>query len=836
MRKSVGVIRIPPFHYIHILDTNTNISMIRLGPDSFVKQDHEKVTTGMTPRKMITIPPMHYVMIKNPVVRDAKGEPTKDEHGEYIVIHGENEVRTQDKFAEPFPLYPREELISGVEPLLVVKEHTALHLEALRDFKGDDKVERSAGDEWHFLGPATYIPRPEIKVVDQIQARVITKDAALKLRAKRKCKDKYGQERQSGEEWLVRERGIYMPAIDEEVVSALVAQVLTSKKALHLRATKTFKDAYGKERKAGEEWLITNDVSERHIIEIYEDFVKEVNLTVLDANEYCVIHDPVDAKGVNQLGNLKMVKGDCSFFLQPGESVPDGIQKVTLLGEDEAVLVKATEGFQDPETSEKHQPGDKWMVYGPRSFIAPVEIEILENRKAIPLDETEGIYVRDSRTGIVRSVVGKTYMLEAHEELWEMELSETIEGILKAQYLGITGKSRNKTRVVTFHCPFNSAVQVYDYKRKCPRVVFGPALVTLEPDEQFTLVDLSGGTPKKPGKIKTIAVNMGPDFSTDVIQVETTDHASLRLRLSYNWRFELDKTNEDEGHKIFQVRDFVGHLCMNLASKVRGAVANVTFDEFHKTSAKTIRKSIFGINEEGKIKDSFRFEDNNLVVFNVDIQNVEPVDDKTSDMLQQSVTLAIEITTKSQEASAQHLAEKKEQEARGALERQKIGDEAQAEAARKELLQLQAESASVMSQGLAIADAKAKAEASKITGKAEVTLAELKSQAATIMSDNDLYVMTEKQKVQFEHTKAKTELEIQKAKELADIENAKFGKVIDAIGQDTLIDIANAGPELQAKLLQGLGLSGFVMMDGNNPINLFDAANGLLGGGEAATE
>jgi len=33
--------------------------------------------------------------------------------------------------------------------------------------------------------------------------------------------------------------------------------------------------------------------------------------------------------------------------------------------------------------------------------------------------------------------------------------------------------------------------------------------------------------------------------------------------------------------------------------------------------------------------------------------------------------------------------------------------------------------------------------------------------------------------------------------------------------------MARAGPELQAKLLKGLGLKGFMMMNSKNPINLF---------------
>lgn len=45
---------------------------------------------------------------------------------------------------------------------------------------------------------------------------------------------------------------------------------------------------------------------------------------------------------------------------------------------------------------------------------------------------------------------------------------------------------RDKTKVVTFRVPHNAAVQIYDYKQKKARVVFGPELVMLKPDEQFT--------------------------------------------------------------------------------------------------------------------------------------------------------------------------------------------------------------------------------------------------------------------------------------------------------------------------------------------------------------
>lgn len=53
------------------------------------------------------------------------------------------------------------------------------------------------------------------------------------------------------------------------------------------------------------------------------------------------------------------------------------------------------------------QPGDRWMLRGPMEYIPPVEVEVVCLRQSIPLHENEGIYVRNTKTGKVRSVVGQ---------------------------------------------------------------------------------------------------------------------------------------------------------------------------------------------------------------------------------------------------------------------------------------------------------------------------------------------------------------------------------------------------------------------------------------------
>jgi len=506
------------------------------------------------------------------------------------------------------------------------------------------------------------------------------------------------------------------------------------------------------------------------------------------------------------------------------------------LDSEEALLLRAREGFTEGETD--RAPGDRWMIYGPADYVPPVEVEIIEKRRAIPLDENEGIYVRDMKTGRVRAVTGAVYMLSPYEELWEKELPPVVEDLLQSdadQSSGIRHTTasgpRNKSRLVTYRIPHNSAVQIYDYKAKKARVTFGPDLIMLGPDEQFTVLSLSGNTPKTPKVLNVVALLLGPRFSTDVVIVETSDHARLSLKLSYNWYFEIDKKNQEQAALLFSVPDFIGDFCKAIASRVRGSVASQSFDHFHKHSADLIRKAVFGADEAGKIRNRFHFKSNNLIITNIDIQSVEPVDQRTRDALQKSVQLAIEITTKSQEATARHEAERREQEAKGRLERQKIDDEAEAEKARKELLQLQATSAAVESTGQASAEAKARAEAAKIEGEANVTQAKLKSEAQATKANAQLKVLRTEQESEVAYKKAWNGLEIKKATSLAEIEANKFKSIVSAIGPDTLKRISNSGPEMQARLLSGLGLKSFMITDGNHPINLFSTAAGLIGNG-----
>jgi len=584
LNDSNRVISIAPYEYIYIKNNNTSVIDVVKGPINYVVQEHEEhVETKIY--KMITIPPMHYIKIKNPVILNEKAEPIKDKDGQIKLSHSEIQYRFQQDYKDPFFLYPGEFKINQIEKLLFIRQDESLRLKAIKKFveccfnpvtKKEVKISREVGDEWLFYGPGIYYPKPEVDSFEVRKPIKIGPESALRLNALQNYTNREGIKRKAGEEWLVRKQGSYILEVYEKNIGLCQKEVIRDNQALHIRAIKSFVDCYGKEHKAGEEWLITPDISTWHILDVYEQLVNIVEKLVLTKDQYVVILDPVDTNtGKNLKGSKKQVRGEISFFLQPGEKLENNIENVYILNETQALLLQAKEKFTD-ESGQSRIPGDKWMIRGPCRFVPSTEVKIVEQRSIIPLDNKEGIYVRDTKTGNVRAVIGKSYLLEANEELWAKELSPVEEEILRKSRPDMQER-KDKTRVVTFSCPYNTALQIYNFKTDKNRIVFGPEYVMLEPDEQFNIMYLSGKTPKVPGVVKTLYLNMGPTYTTDQIEVETSDHALLIIEVSYNWFFDISKNEDfDKQRKIFSVRDCIGEMCSIMASRVRGAVAEMT--------------------------------------------------------------------------------------------------------------------------------------------------------------------------------------------------------------------------------------------------------------------
>ena len=111
----------------------------------------------------------------------------------------------------------------------------------------------------------------------------------------------------------------------------------------------------------------------------------------------------------------------------------------------------------------------------------------------------------------------------------------------------------------------------------------------------------------------------------------------------------------------------------------------------------------------------------------------------------------------------------------------------------------------------------------------------LQAQAMKIEAESELERLTQAREAELRFVKEQNELELAKSRQTSDIETGKFKNMVSAIGASTLQAIATSGPEMQLKMLTALGMKSTLITDGNTPINLFNTAQGLIGGIEGGT-
>jgi len=240
-----------------------------------------------------------------------------------------------------------------------------------------DVIERVAGSEWWVVGPATYLPQVGSRIVCRTKPIVLHSGRAVRLRARKNLIDANGTKRATGEEWLHSNPGPYLPGIDEVIVTESVSPIiLTDKDGLHLTATKEFTDRSGHLRKAGDKWLVTSKESESYLLNVEETLLAKTEIVSLTKREYVRIQNPVGSDGVPKFGHQEIRKGECTFFLKPGETIVEK-KEVEVLTATEALEVQSLEDHTKPE---RHQAGERWLIIGPKEYWPELNIQILGRR------------------------------------------------------------------------------------------------------------------------------------------------------------------------------------------------------------------------------------------------------------------------------------------------------------------------------------------------------------------------------------------------------------------------------------------------------------------------
>jgi major vault protein len=120
-------------------------------------------------------------------------------------------------------------LLKEITAIRVVPANSALRLRAILDFSDENGNHQIAGNEWLFEGPGSYIPRKEVVIDEEINAPIVRPNQAIRLRARKECEDRNGIKRFTGEEWIVKKTGAYLPGTFEEVVDIVNAYILTDR-------------------------------------------------------------------------------------------------------------------------------------------------------------------------------------------------------------------------------------------------------------------------------------------------------------------------------------------------------------------------------------------------------------------------------------------------------------------------------------------------------------------------------------------------------------------------------------------------------------------------------
>ena len=160
------------------------------------------------------------------------------------------------------------------------------------------------------------------------------------------------------------------------------------------------------------------------------------------------------------------------------------------------------------------------------------------------------------------------------------------------------------------------------------KVVVGPATHMLEYDEVLQAAELSTGTPKSDERIeRTAYLRVLYNKVSDLVEAETSDLVSVRIRLSYRVNFEGDP------QAWFNVENYVKFLTDHLRSLLRGAIKQRTVQSFHPQVVAVVRDIVLGTQGEGGKRPGRLFEENGMRVYDVEVLDVEIGDEAIAALL-----------------------------------------------------------------------------------------------------------------------------------------------------------------------------------------------------------
>ena len=449
--------------------------------------------------------------------------------------------------------------------------------------------------------------------------------------------------------------------------------------------------------------------------EIYKD---PANKIVVAEGRFGYINNPFDAKKkVIKYGDREIRFGPILFALHHGENA-SATEGIPVLSQEQSVVLKAVKDFDDNGTP--RIAGESWIVMGPCEYKPHKYVDIIQTRKELPLEEHSGVYIMNIKTGQIRLEIGpQAISLNAEEVFWKKSYTRSERDALA--FIDRTDQWKAQPLWILE----NEAAKIMSEKKQ--EIVFGPKVVLLEPTERPYIMSIAGGTPKNSKRLKIWKIKLGPNFSTDIIDVRTRDNATIEIKLRYQWKFMI----RDDPELIFSTSDFVGLMTEMMASIIRDEAAKYDFEELHSRTSEIIKNAIFGDNEEPF--EYYEF-DNGLRVFGIDIKEIKPKDKEIGTKMNDAIKSNMNIYVNKLKQNAQIEMTKLEIEGKIAAETQRTELlEVEHENFRKvELIKTQVKAEQL--------ELNAEAEAKAITIKAEATADAIKKEAKVYGEVDEKYL------------------------------------------------------------------------------------------------
>eukprot|EP01028_Stygiella_incarcerata_P013163 TRINITY_DN81578_c0_g1_i1.p1 TRINITY_DN81578_c0_g1~~TRINITY_DN81578_c0_g1_i1.p1 ORF type:complete len:528 (-),score=152.65 TRINITY_DN81578_c0_g1_i1:151-1734(-) len=385
----------------------------------------------------------------------------------------------------------------------------------------------------------------------------------------------------------------------------------------------------------------------RVVLLSHESFVSGIlESLVVNEDQYAVIENPYDeAKKRYLKGDRRVIEGPAVISLYPNENIPEGIQEAYVLRKNEAIVLETIQDTEDLKAGERRR------LVGECRYIPTKFERVLSRYSAIRIETNQGIYVRDQLKSEVRLVTGpQMFLLGAQEELYQRTLDHEL-----CAALGI--RQKPTYWAVSMSVNKNEVICIQNFEEKSESYLMGPGIHILGPYETFRVIHLSGGKPKRNNVLHVVKVMKGPSFFSDILEVSTKDNGQLLIHLTYKWEFLVD---EDELSYMFASNDFVGYACQTLMGDIREIASKYDFEELHNATVKILREHLFKHSEldGGKVVHGKYFPLNRLLVSEVDVKAVMPVNQEIQDLLSDSIKSNMSILCKKLEQQADLSAKK----------------------------------------------------------------------------------------------------------------------------------------------------------------------------------